>query len=81
MNFLRSFFASVLGTLTAIGFAFAILLFIFSVPNLVSGQVLYKEFIYDMPIDQAKEILFNFPQTEERDALALVIDYTAQRKK
>jgi hypothetical protein len=32
-------------------------------------------------IDQAKEILFNFPQTEERDALALVIDYTAQRKK
>ena len=30
MNFLRSFFASVLGTLTAIGFAFAILLFIFS---------------------------------------------------
>jgi octaprenyl-diphosphate synthase len=32
-------------------------------------------------IDQAKEILFNFPQTEERDALALVLDYTAQRKK
>ena len=36
---------------------FGILLFIFSVPNLVGGQVLYKEFIYDMPIDQAKEIL------------------------
>jgi hypothetical protein len=27
------------------------------VPNLVGGQVLYKEFIYDMPIDQAKKIL------------------------
>jgi len=34
-----------------------ILLFIFTVPNLVGGQVLYKEFIYDMPIDQAKKIL------------------------
>jgi hypothetical protein len=34
-----------------------ILLFIFNVPNLVGGQVLYKEFIYDMPIDQAKKIL------------------------
>ena len=32
-------------------------------------------------INQAKEILYNFPQTEERDALALVLDYTAQRKK
>ena len=31
-------------------------------------------------INQAKEILYNFPQTEERDALALVLDYTAQRK-
>jgi len=27
------------------------------VPNLVGGQVLYKGFIYDMPIDQAKKIL------------------------
>ena len=34
-----------------------ILLFIFNVPNLVGGQVLYKEFIYDMPIDEAKKIL------------------------
>jgi len=34
-----------------------ILLFIFNVPNLVGGQVLYKEFIYDMPIDKAKKIL------------------------
>ena len=34
-----------------------ILLFIFNVPNFVGGQVLYKEFIYDMPIDQAKKIL------------------------
>jgi hypothetical protein len=34
-----------------------ILLFIFNVPNLVGGQILYKEFIYDMPIDQAKKIL------------------------
>ena len=34
-----------------------ILLFIFNVPNLVGGQVLYNEFIYDMPIDQAKKIL------------------------
>jgi len=34
-----------------------ILLFIFIVPNLVGGQVLYKEFIYEMPIDQAKKIL------------------------
>ena len=34
-----------------------ILLFIFNVPNLVGGQVLYKEFIYDMPIYQAKKIL------------------------
>ena len=34
-----------------------ILLLIFTVPNMVGGQVLYKEFNYDMPIDQAKEIL------------------------
>ncbi|HCP40787.1 MAG TPA: polyprenyl synthetase [Cryomorphaceae bacterium] len=32
-------------------------------------------------INQAKKILHNFPQTAERDALALVLDYTAQRKK
>jgi len=32
-------------------------------------------------IDRAKEILSNFPHTEERDALALVLEYTAQRKK
>lgn len=32
-------------------------------------------------IELAKEILFNFPQTEERDALTLVLDYTAKRKK
>ena len=34
-----------------------IILFIFNVQNLVGGQVLYKEFIYDMPIYQAKKIL------------------------
>lgn len=46
-----------------------------------SGGLEYARTKMIWHIDQAKEILFNFPQTEERDALALVIDYTAQRKK
>ena len=46
-----------------------------------SGGLEYARTKMMWHIDQAKEILFNFPQTEERDALALVIDYTAQRKK
>lgn len=46
-----------------------------------SGGLEYARTKMMWHIDQAKAILFNFPQTEERDALALVIDYTAQRKK
>ena len=46
-----------------------------------SGGLEYARTKMMWHIDQAKEILFNFPQTAERDALALVIDYTAQRKK
>ena len=46
-----------------------------------SGGLEYARTKMMWHIDQAKEILFNFPQTEERDALALVMDYTAQRKK
>jgi len=46
-----------------------------------SGGLEYARTKMMWHIDQAKEILLNFPQTEERDALALVLDYTAQRKK
>ena len=46
-----------------------------------SGGVEYARSKMLEHINQAKEILYNFPQTEERDALALVLDYTAQRKK
>jgi len=46
-----------------------------------SGGLEYARTKMMWHIDQAKAILFNFPQTEERDALGLVIDYTAQRKK
>lgn len=46
-----------------------------------SGGLDYARAKMEQHIADAKEILFTFPQSPERDALEVVLDYTAKRKK
>jgi octaprenyl-diphosphate synthase len=46
-----------------------------------SGGLEYARSKMEEHIKDAKEILFTFPQSHERDALEVVLDYTAKRKK
>lgn len=46
-----------------------------------SGGLEYARSKMEEHIKDAKDILFTFPQSPERDALEVVLDYTAKRKK
>jgi octaprenyl-diphosphate synthase len=46
-----------------------------------SGGLEYARSKMEQHIADAKEILYTFPQSPERDALEVVLDYTAKRKK